>query len=139
MADRDDTSRREAMEREEEAGNRGREGFGDDAGTRVGSPTPATDPEYSRGPSTQPVSEGLEGAVLEDDAKGGKTGMGAEGAEGIHDAKGSRSASDRSGIDSSADQIGSRGGVDRRGSEPMPDRKTTHEENYGGKMGEPRE
>ena len=51
-----------------------RGGYGDDQGTRVGSPDPGSADGSERegrgphtGPSTQPVKEGLEGAVLEDD------------------------------------------------------------------------
>jgi len=50
----------------------GREGFGDDGGTRVGRPDPARGADAGTGPSTQPVKEGLEGAVFEDDADGGE-------------------------------------------------------------------
>lgn len=42
-----------------------RGGFGDDQGTRIGSPTPGA-PRHA-GPSTRPVKEGLEGAILEED------------------------------------------------------------------------
>ena len=39
----------------------------DDGGTRVGRPDPARGAEGGDGPSTQPVKEGLEGAVFEDE------------------------------------------------------------------------
>ena len=48
-------------------GDRGREGFGDDAGTRVGRPDPARGAERHTGPSSQPTKEGLEGAIFEGD------------------------------------------------------------------------
>ena len=51
-----------------------RGGFGDDQGTRVGQPDRGAGDESERagrgkhtGPSSQPVKEGLEGAILEDD------------------------------------------------------------------------
>ena len=44
-----------------------RGGFGDDQGTRVGRPdTPQRDEGAQASPSTRPVKEGLEGAILED-------------------------------------------------------------------------
>ena len=48
-----------------------RGGFGDDQGTRIGSPTPTPRPseppdrEY-RGPSSTPVKEGLKGAIFDE-------------------------------------------------------------------------
>ena len=45
--------------------DRGREGFGDDGGARVGRPDPAQAGQHT-GPSSQPVKEGLEGAIFED-------------------------------------------------------------------------
>ena len=45
-------------------------GFGDDQGTRVGSPDAPKRAEGSAdeaGPSSRPVKEGLEGAILEDE------------------------------------------------------------------------
>ncbi|HEY0970862.1 MAG TPA: hypothetical protein VGE02_07830 [Gemmatimonadales bacterium] len=129
------------------AGDRGREGFGDDAGTRVGRPDPAAgadrkarqgagrdDEGFSRGPSTQPVDEGLEGAVLDDEpsnkarARSGRTKAGNEAARGIQDAN-----DDREGAEG-----GTRGGTSRRGSEPLEGRTEERESNYGGKMGRPR-
>jgi hypothetical protein len=52
MRDRDRQERRE---------DERREGFGDDQGTRIGRP------DVTRGPSSQPVKEGLEGAIFEED------------------------------------------------------------------------
>lgn len=40
-------------------------GYGDDQGTRIGSPTPR-DREYT-GPSSHPVKEGLEGAIFDNE------------------------------------------------------------------------
>ena len=132
------------------AGDRGREGFGDDGGTRVGRPDTARgagrgDDDVSQGPSTRPVKEGLEGAVLEgdDDAKDrartGATGAGNEAAQSIHNAQSDRAPEDTGGkLNESPDAAGGRGSLDRHGSEPLEGRTTEHESNYGGKMGEPR-
>jgi hypothetical protein len=135
------------------AGDRGREGFGDDGGARVGRPDTARGAEQgggdaSTGPSTQPVKEGLEGAILDDDDQGGgkerartgATGAGNEAAQGIQAAQTDHAPEDTGGLtDPDSDQVGSRGGMDRRGSEPLEGRTREHEPNYGGKMGEPRE
>ena len=48
-------------------GDRGREGFGDDGGTRVGRPDPAQAADKHTGPSSQPAQEGLEGSIFEGD------------------------------------------------------------------------
>lgn len=60
--------RRKEIEREEREGNRGRVGFGDDGGTRIGRPTPAAGAgqEHS-GPSTHWVDSGLEGSILDEE------------------------------------------------------------------------
>lgn len=86
----------------------GRKGFGDDQGTRVGSPTPASDKDSAR-----------------------TTGAGAEATEGIHSADGSRDESDRSalegkdtGRDDSSDG--------RAGSEPITSHDHEHQSKYGG-------
>ena len=134
---------------EKEAGG-GREGFGDDGGTRVGRPDPASGADASTGPSTQPVKEGLEGSAFEGEGedddrsaartaqgRGRPTGAGAEAAEGTHDAVRDRAASDRSGVEAAADRNADRDN-DRRGSEPLAGRETEHVSGYGGKMGEPR-
>ena len=44
----------------------GREGYGDDGGTRVGRPDTGRGADAGRGPSSQPVKEGLEGAIFDD-------------------------------------------------------------------------
>ena len=76
----------------------GRKGMGDDGGSRVGRPDTAK--KGSAGPSTRPVSEGLEGAILDDatttrgasekpSAKASKpTGAGSEATRGEHGSKG---------------------------------------------------
>lgn len=128
-----------------------REGFGDDGGTRVGRPDPARGAEGGNGPSTQPVKEGLEGAVFEDgedDRAGSRsasgsgrsgqpTGAGAEAAEGTHDAMRDRSPSENSGVDAASDQNADKGNA-RRGSEPLTGRDGEHVSGYGGRGGEPR-
>jgi hypothetical protein len=42
-----------------------RGGFGDDQGTRIGSPSPSG--REHTGPSSRPVNEGLEGAIFDED------------------------------------------------------------------------
>ena len=134
-------------------GRRSDGGFGDEGGTRVG--RPATGPEGT-GPSSQPVKEGLEGAIFEDDetsggsrgggpgntSRGKSTGAGGEAAEGLHAAKGrpqgdetathQRESEQREGGDSTL------GGNDRLGSEPLHGRTTEHKGSYGGEGAEPR-
>lgn len=131
---------------DEQGARGGREGFGDDGGTRVGRPDPARGADASTGPSSQPVSEGLEGSVFEDEsddrsdartASGQPTGAGAEATEGKHDAMRDRSPSKNTGADAATDQTGSKGDS-RRGSEPLTGSQAEHESGYGGKMGEPR-
>ncbi|HEX6629483.1 MAG TPA: hypothetical protein VF048_00245 [Gemmatimonadaceae bacterium] len=137
--------------------DRGREGFGDDQGTRVGRPDAArsasgrsgsSEGGERSGPSTQPVKEGLEGAVLEGDessrergtrsASGssrGSTGAGAEAAEGTEGAQRQRDPGERSSVDASSSST--RGGADRRGSEPLAHRDDQHVSGYGGSAGQP--
>lgn len=131
----------------------GREGFGDDMGTRVGRPDPGKGEGSGREsthqgsePSSQPVKEGLEGAAMDDEGDGksehppeGKTGMGSEAAEGMHSAKGGRLPADSSGVESAGDEIGSRAGSDRRGSEPLEHRQRERSSHYGGEGGKPRQ
>lgn len=90
----------------------GREGLGDDMGTRVGRPDPG-----QGGPE-----EGTEG----------RTGMGGEANQGINGAQrgGERGASIERGTDERP--------PDRAGSEPLPGRQGEHESGYGGQGGTPR-
>jgi hypothetical protein len=138
--------------------DRGREGFGDDGGTRVGRPDPAQGADQHTGPSSQPVKEGLEGAVFEEsgDARGGvsksdagaaasrgsqggaPTGAGAEAAEGTHNAMRDRSPGENSGVDAAADQIERKDDSSRRGSEPLTGRDQEHVSGYGGAGGAPK-
>lgn len=84
----------------------GRKGFGDDQGTRVGSPTPGN-------------------------AASGKTGAGAEAAEGIHSADGSRDEDDQSALEGK--ETGRTSGSDgRSGSEPITSHDREHQSKYGG-------
>ena len=117
----------------------GREGFGDDGGTRVGRPDNAG---QHAGPSTNTAGDegGLEGSVLDDEdtqrgtgekeqgeqqsrvqqsAQKGPLGSGGEAAAGMHAA-------------GKAD-----GGTDREGSEPL-DRSREHKGSYGGEGGSAR-
>ena len=80
-------------------------GFGDDQGTRVGSPTPA-----SRG----------------------STGMGSEAAEGIHSADGDREETDKSALEGKETGRGDETAQKRAGSEPIPSHDSEHRSKYGG-------
>lgn len=136
---REPESPREERAREEREGNRGREGFGDDGGTRIGRPTPAAGREDA-GPSTRTTDEGLEGAIMDRDDRPARppTGMGAEASEGLNGAGSERAAGDVSAAGAAAREDGEDGGARKQGSEPLEHRETTHDSNYGGKMGEPR-
>lgn len=103
----------------------GREGYGDDGGTRVGRPDTGRGADAGTGPSSQPVKEGLEGAVFEGDEGG--TGAGSEAAQGI---EGARDGKEGAG--------GTRGGASRLGSEPLANREQEHKSGYGGEGGAPR-
>lgn len=142
MADRQNDQRAREHQRAPGA-DEGREGFGDDGGTRIGRPDAGRSADAGKGPSTQPVKEGLEGAVFEDDdtsasrgPRTANTGAGGEAAEGVHNAQGSRSPGDRSGVDDA--DSGTRGGAGRRGSEPLEDREGQHTSGYGGAGGAPK-
>lgn len=105
-------------ERDQKAG-----GYGDDQGTRVGSPDQGVKGNREhRGPSTQPVSEGLEGSILNESKKEkGKLGAGSEASEGIHEASPQGGGQD-----------------DRAGSEPMRGSEHQHVSGYGGEGGKPK-
>jgi len=140
--------------------DRGREGFGDDGGTRVGRPDPAQGADRHTGPSSEPVDEGLEGAIFDDaedahgrgrmpksasDAassresqRGSPTGAGAEAAEGTHNAMRDRSPQQKSGVDAASDQLGNKDDRSRRGSEPLAGRDDEHVSGYGGAGGTPK-
>ena len=113
-----------------EGADAGREGYGDDGGTRVGRPDTGRDADVSTGPSSQTTKEGLEGAVFEGEGTG-NTGAGGEAAQGIYDAQGSGTGRGTAG--------GSLGGADRHdGPESLADRQQEHKSGYGGEGGAPR-
>ena len=87
-----------------------REGFGDDQGTRVGSPTPGADRS---------------------------TGAGAEASEGIHSADGERASGDRTALEGK--RTGADAGGSPAGSEPATSNDHEHESGYGGAGGRPKQ
>jgi hypothetical protein len=118
--------------------------LGDDQGTRVGSGG-----DY-RGPSTQPVNEGLEGSILEGasgygDAQGQSrsTGAGSEASEGIHAASSRRGETSRTSTTNArtgsreTSSSSTRATTDRSGSEPMRGSEQQHVSGYGGAGGTP--
>jgi hypothetical protein len=121
----------------------GREGLGDDQGTRVGSP----DPDQSGtsgypGPSTGPTDKGIEGSIMEDssgrgDAGEGATGAGAEAAQGVHAASGGREQ-ERAGINTTTTGQPQPGQPGWSGSEPLEGTSQPHTSGYGGEGGRPR-
>jgi hypothetical protein len=141
-----------------------REGFGDDQGTRIGSPDPgrprSEEPrgEEPGGAAQPPETEGLlagsasgrdtdateaqarreRGTTREDTGAGSEapSGMGAEAAEGIHGAQG-RAQNARTGVSAPRDSDGE--GPERVGSEPLRATQPTHQGGYGGEMGQPKE
>jgi hypothetical protein len=132
-----------------------RGGLGDEQGTRVGSSESGGRSGGSsrgyRGPSTQPVSEGLEGSVLEGargsgDTSGqrGSMGAGSEATEGIHGASSRRGESSRTSTTKAGTgsrETGSsstRSTTDRSGSEPMRGSEQQHVSGYGGAGGTPK-
>ena len=150
-----DRSKSGDRQQRDEGADRGREGFGDDGGTRVGRPDPAQGAERQSGPSSQPVKEGIEGAIFEDEegsrgersgaqtsqrlgSPSGPTGAGAEAAEGTHGAMRDRSPRQNSGVEAAADQLGSKDDDSRRGSEPLAGRDQEHVSGYGGAGGAPK-
>lgn len=107
--------------------------------------------EGYKGPSTRPVSEGLEGSVLEGasgygDAEGQRrsTGAGAEASEGIHGTSSRRGESSRSSAPKArnASRQTSSGGDQAKsrpsGSEPMRGSDRQHVSGYGGAGGAPK-
>jgi hypothetical protein len=86
---------------------KGDEGYGDDQGTRVGSPTPS-------------------GRENEGNERERGTGAGAEGARGIHE-QGSGDETGRAG-----GPTGESGDAERAGSEPLRGRQREHVSGYGG-------
>jgi len=133
-----------------------RGGLGDDQGTRVGSPDSggrgaSASRGASRGPSTQPVKEGLEGSILEGESgygdaqkKGRSTGAGAEASEGIHGASSRRGESSRTSATNArtgsreTSSSSTRSTKDRSASEPMRGSEHQHVSGYGGAGGAPK-
>jgi hypothetical protein len=133
-----------------------RGGLGDDQGTRVGSPdagvrNAAGSRGSYRGPSTQPVKEGLEGSILEGTSgpgdgqgKGRSTGAGAEASEGIHGASSRRGESSRTSATNArsgsreTSSSSTRPTKDRSASEPMQGSEQQHVSGYGGAGGAPK-
>jgi len=112
-----------------------REGFGDDQGTRVGSPTPGGQRGRVREPDHLSSSFRVSGTSGEEEEE---TGAGAEAAEGIHSTD-QREPQDRSALED-VDTGRSRpdeATVERAGSEPIG-REREHVSGYGGKGGEPK-
>jgi len=132
------------MDRDKNA-DKGREGFGDDQGTRVGSPD-AGRGGSSAASSSQPMKEGLEGAILDgadtkrgtDEEGGTSTGAGAEAARGVHSVNAGRSEGGRVGDDVSTGASSTSGDAQRAGSEPLGGRTSEHKGGYGGEGGDPR-
>ena len=122
-------------EQRDEHADAGRTGFGDDQGTRVGSPTPGRERDGIREPSHLSESIGEE----EGEREGSRsTGAGAEAAEGEH-ARGARNPEDRSALED-VDTGRSRpdeATTDRAGSEPLG-REREHLSGYGGAGGAPK-
>lgn len=85
-----------------------RKGFGDDQGTRVGSP--------SEGRPDEP----------------GHLGSGSESSEGIHAADGDRDQTDKTSLEGKSTGRGEENGVQRSGSEPQTSHDREHRSNYGG-------
>ena len=127
--------------------SRGRGDMGDAGGARVGGPTAAPreasegERGASKGPSSQPVKEGLEGAIFEGSqagssgAKGGgqSLGAGSEASRGTHEKQGQDASTGSCGAEGGSP----RGGSDRLGSEPLG-RDREHLSGYGVKGGAPK-
>lgn len=135
---------------------KGSTGRGSKAGSRRGSPdaggrNAAGARRGSGGPSTTPVSEGLEGSILEGASGSGEgrgrsrsTGAGAEASEGIHGASSRRGESSRTSATNarSGSRETSSGSTrstnDRSASEPMKGSEHQHVSGYGGAGGVPK-
>lgn len=138
MGRQDDRGERERGSSSTRGGAARRGGYGDDQGTRVGSPTPSGREDGQ--PSTHPVNEGLEGAIMDEDQdEGGRTAgapteSGAEAARGIHEQGSGGDTKDAGGVTS--DRGVDEGG--RSGSEPIRGRTREHESGYGGSADKPK-
>ena len=104
-------------------GGRDRDGYGDDQGTRVGRPNaPDRQDEEFRGPSSQPVNEGLEGAIYDDD----------------EDETGRGRGSTASGGAAAHEDGRSETGAGREAERSSGERTHEHKGGYGGEGGAPR-
>ena len=113
-----------------------RHGFGDDQGTRIGSPTPGDD----RGAAH--ADGGAAQRPRGDESTGPRTpstGAGAEAAEGIHSADGDREPEDRSSLEGKPTGRGRDRDAHRSGSEPIDSHDRERSSGYGGEMGEPKD
>jgi hypothetical protein len=128
--DRDETQ----DDREPRGGQQRRSGFGDDQGTRVGSPDPG---KQAKGPSSDTTGEGLEGSVMEDekDSEGsGSTGAGAEAVRGIH----AFGSGQKGGQEERSPRDENLHDSDQPGSEPLKGTHRQHVSGYGSAGGKPR-
>jgi hypothetical protein len=100
------------------------DGFGDDQGTRVGSPQEGAPRQHSDAPSPRPERQ---------------TGAGSEASEGMHDAAQGpgRDEEDATGLAGREQGRSPRDGGDRSGSEPLAEGGDQHRSGYGGAGGKP--
>ena len=147
--DRDQTgegSRRQGAGRSDDGFEN--EGYGDDAGTRIGRPDPGRHGEAAPSTGTgSSVPNAEEGSILEgEESRRGmtssdraSTGAGAEAAEGMHSSKGGgRPEENKSGVEQAHGEPGRGEGAGLSGSEPLRHRETEHKSGYGGEKGEPK-
>ena len=126
----------------------GREGFGDDGGTRVGEP----DAAKNAGPSSDTAGHqgGLEGSILDDgdadkstragsQAQGGQQARVQQASHGTRESEGSQGSLGGGGEAAAGMHASGKGdeGTDRAGSEPL-DRSREHKGSYGGEGGSAR-
>jgi hypothetical protein len=107
----------------DQRGTRPDDGYGDDQGTRVGSPDQSASSSQADGES-RPQRQ---------------TGTGSEASEGIHNARheGGRDEEDRTGLTGKETGPGVRDGGSRAGSEPLAGGGEQHRSGYGGSGGKP--
>jgi hypothetical protein len=107
----------------DQRGTRPEDGYGDDQGTRVGSPDQSGSSSQADGGS-RPERQ---------------TGSGSEASEGIHNARQEqgRAEEDRTGLTGKETGPGEREGGERAGSEPLGAEGDQHRSGYGGAGGAP--
>ena len=152
------------MDERKQRGDAGREGFGDDGGTRVGRPDQGgmSDGSMAR-LGHNATAGGEEGAILDDAEKGGaRSDVRADGSymagrtvdanddgtldhaqraqSGTPEREGGAVGAEAArGVHGAQAQRGTQGQTaDRPGSEPLADRKNEHKPSYGGEGGDPR-